>query len=142
MFDVVLSVIGAASPILMAYWGWRLISVPLDPQDAKRKWRFEIAFLLCGFIGVLAVGIAAYRGANGIQRLRSYVDIGVLEIHPTEVPPYIHITYKNTGPIATNREMVFGTPFYRAQPPTQQTVDMLFAEFEQKFNAQPLKSVN
>lgn len=66
MLDVIIAVIAAATQAITVYWGWRLIAVPLDPADAKRKRRFESGFIVCLTIGILAVGIAAYR-SHGVS---------------------------------------------------------------------------
>jgi hypothetical protein len=61
-----------------------LIAQPLDAQDAKRKRRFEIGFIVCGLIGVLAIGVTAYRG-EGIEAELDQIK------HNTETPTKVEV---------------------------------------------------
>src|SRR6266852_5998549 len=60
-WDVALPVLAAIAQVLTGFLGWR---VTVDGVREERKKVYEWLFALASLIGIVAVGVAAYRGSQ------------------------------------------------------------------------------
>ncbi len=116
--------VAAVAQALSGYLGWR---VTVDGVREERQKRYEIVFVACAALGVLATVLTAYRGSNiaaelsGIDR-----EISTLARHAEMVfvtftsdepelfvgkPAGFNVTYRNAGNATANNVAGFGRVF-------------------------------
>jgi hypothetical protein len=81
-WDICIAVAASATQLITAYLGWRMTVNPIDPKDATQKRKriiYEGLFLAAGFLGVVLVGLAAYR----VPRERAHLAV-------VPEPTYLH----------------------------------------------------
>src|SRR2546427_9630633 len=100
-WDIAISVLAAICQLLTVWLGLRITMNPIDPKDPKlRKKRilYEGSFVLVGVLGVIFVGLAAYRA----PRERAHLSI---------VPS---VTYEELG---KKPSWLDGAPFLQINKP-------------------------
>jgi hypothetical protein len=80
--DVALALVAASASTLAGIWGYRLTVHPIAATDKARRRRYGRAIATCGIVGVLAVGVSAWRG-RAVGKLLSEID------ERTKTPPTI-----------------------------------------------------
>jgi len=92
-WDIALAVLAAMAQVITGFLGWR---VTVDGVQDQRKTLYEWLFVLASLIGVLAVGLAAYRGSSishDLAELRSgqqTTNAGIQKIENT--PPIVSVS--------------------------------------------------
>jgi hypothetical protein len=118
-WDIALPVLAAVAQALTGYLGWRVAEDGVQPE---RKTLYEWMFIAATFVGIVSVGVAAYRGSqisgdlNDLKNGQNKVTVGLQDIDKKvsqppkvvfpKVPEHTHVEFE--GMIQTDR--MFGLP--------------------------------